>query len=145
MPLRAVYRRALARDEVALNPTTGVELAAVRGKRDRIAAPVEAANLLAALDDTLAELFATAFYAGLRLGELRALRDEDINLDAGLIRVSAHGTRKPGRSRRRAPPACARYRSSPRSAPTWPRTGSAAAPSRDCCSGPTVAHSTRDA
>jgi integrase len=43
MPLRAVYRRALARGEVAVNPCAGLELPAVRGRRDRIASPTEAA------------------------------------------------------------------------------------------------------
>src|SRR4051794_19248886 len=38
MPLRAIYRRAVARDGgVTVNPTSGVELPAVRGRRDRIA------------------------------------------------------------------------------------------------------------
>ena len=49
MPLRAIYRRAVARGEVAVNPTAGLELPAVRGRRDRIASPEEAAALIAAL------------------------------------------------------------------------------------------------
>jgi integrase len=69
MPVRAISRRALARGEVAINPTTGLELPAVRGRRDRIASPDEAARLLASLDRDRA-LWATAMYAGLRLGEL---------------------------------------------------------------------------
>jgi integrase len=32
-------------------------------------------------------VWATAFYAGLRLGELLALRDEDVDLELGVIRV----------------------------------------------------------
>ena len=39
MPLRAIYRRALTRGDVAVNPTTGLELPAVRGRRDRVADP----------------------------------------------------------------------------------------------------------
>ena len=35
-PLQAIYRRAVNRDEVAINPTTGLELAAARGSRERI-------------------------------------------------------------------------------------------------------------
>jgi hypothetical protein len=35
------YRNALALDEVAVNPTTGVQLPAVRGRRERIASPPE--------------------------------------------------------------------------------------------------------
>jgi integrase len=87
MPLRVLYRRAVARGEVGLNPTTGLELPAVRGRRDRIASPREAHELLAALDADDCALWATAFYAGLRRGELMALRWEDVDLAAGLIRV----------------------------------------------------------
>jgi integrase len=88
MPLRAIYRRALARGEVAVNPTTGLELPAVRGSRDRIASPVEAAALLAALDDESDRaLWATALYGGLRRGELMALAWSDVDLAGGLIRV----------------------------------------------------------
>jgi integrase len=87
MPLRAIFRRALARGEIAVNPVSGVELPAVRGKRDRIASPAEAAQLLDALPDEDRAMWATAAYAGLRLGELRALRLEDVDLEAGLIRV----------------------------------------------------------
>jgi integrase len=87
MPLRAIYRRALSRGEVAVNPTTGLELPAVRGKRDRIASPDEAVALISALPLDDRALWATAMYAGLRLGELRALRWEDVDLAAGVIRV----------------------------------------------------------
>jgi hypothetical protein len=41
LPLRAVYRRACNRDGLAVNPTRGLELPAVRGRRDRIASPAE--------------------------------------------------------------------------------------------------------
>ena len=51
MPLRAIYRRALARGQVSVNPTHGLELPAVRGRRDRIATPAEAAELIAALPE----------------------------------------------------------------------------------------------
>jgi integrase len=87
MPLRVLYRRAMERAEVAVNPTTGLRLAAVRGRRDRIASPTEAAALIAALPEDDRAVWATAMYAGLRFGELRALRDEDVDLAAGKIRV----------------------------------------------------------
>jgi integrase len=87
MPLRAVYRRALARGDVAVNPTTGIELPAVRGRRDRIASPEEAAKLLAAVPDGDRALWATAMYAGLRLGELLALDWSAVDLEAGVMRV----------------------------------------------------------
>ena len=73
MPLRAIYRRALNRGEVSLNPTTGLELPAARGRRDRVAAPEEARQLIAALPPDDRAIWATALYAGLRRGELMAL------------------------------------------------------------------------
>ena len=39
MPLRVIYRRALTRGDVAVNPCVGLELPAVRGRRERIASP----------------------------------------------------------------------------------------------------------
>jgi integrase len=87
MPIRAIYRRALARGDVAVNPTRGLELPAVRGKRDRIVSPEEAEALLAALPERDRALWATALYGGLRRGELQALRWDDVDLANGVIRV----------------------------------------------------------
>ena len=53
----------------------------------RARAPQEAAELLAAVPDRDRAIWATAMYAGLRLGELRALRVSDIDLDGGRITV----------------------------------------------------------
>jgi integrase len=50
LPLRAIYREALSLDEVAVNPTQGLRLPAVRGRRDRFASPEEAAALVEALE-----------------------------------------------------------------------------------------------
>jgi integrase len=96
MPLRAIFRRALARGEVALNPVAGVELPSVRGRRDRIASPAAAAALVEALPEDDRAVWATAFYAGLRLGELWALRHEDVDLEAGVIRVERSWDRHEG-------------------------------------------------
>jgi integrase len=87
MPLRAIFRRALARGDIAVNPTHGLELPAVRGKRDRIVSPHEAEALLAALPERDRALWATALYGGLRRGELQALRWDDVDLANGVIRV----------------------------------------------------------
>lgn len=87
LPLRVIYRRALTLDEVAVNPTVGLQLPAVRGRRDRIAAPAEAAELIAALPSGDQPLWATAMYAGLRAGELRALDWANVDLVARIIRV----------------------------------------------------------
>lgn len=96
MPLRAIYRRALSRGHVAVNPTAGLELPAVRGTRDRIASPAEAEALIEALPAGERALWATAMYAGLRLGELRALRWEDVDLAGGVIRVERSWDAKEG-------------------------------------------------
>ena len=87
LPLRAIYRRALNRGEVAINPTLKLTLPAVRGRRDRIARPQEATRLIQALPLADQALWATAFYAGLRLGELQALDWTYLDLDQNLIQV----------------------------------------------------------
>ena len=85
--LPAIFRRALARSELAVNPCSGLELPAVRGRRERYASPAEAQALIAAAPDRDRAIWATAVYAGLRLGEMRALRVEDVDLATGVIRV----------------------------------------------------------
>jgi integrase len=87
MPLRVIYRRALEDGDVAVNPCTHLRLPAVRGRRERIASPDEAQRLLAALPERDRPIWATALYAGLRRGELMALRWEDVDLGRGLIQV----------------------------------------------------------
>jgi integrase len=87
MPLRVIYRRAFEDGDVSVNPTAKLRLPAVRGRRDRIAAPDEASILLEALSESDRALWATALYAGLRLGELQALEWSDVDLAAGVIRV----------------------------------------------------------
>jgi integrase len=96
MPLRVIFRRAVARGDLAVNPTTGLELPAVEGRRERIASPAEAVALLAALPERDRALWATAMYAGLRRGELLALRWEDVDLAAGVIRVERSWDAKEG-------------------------------------------------
>ena len=86
LPMRTIFRRAIVRGDVAINPTVGLELPAVRGTRDRIASPDEAGELLAALPQERA-LWATAMYSGLRLGELLGLEWADIDFERGLIHV----------------------------------------------------------
>ena len=87
MSLSVIYRRALSRDEIAVNPMVGLEMPAIRSRRDRVASPQECAQLLAALPLRDRALWATAMYAGLRRGELTALRIEDIDLGRGVINV----------------------------------------------------------
>lgn len=87
-PLRVIFRRAIRREEgVGVDPTKELELRRPDGKRDRIAAPAEAAAMIAALPEGERALWATAFYAGLRRGELMALRWSDVDLPARVIHV----------------------------------------------------------
>jgi integrase len=96
LPLRAIYRRAHNREEVATDPTRKLSLPAVRAVRDRIAIPTEATALLDALQLSERALWATALYAGLRMGELQALDWEHLDLDENLIRVDRSWDRSAG-------------------------------------------------
>jgi integrase len=87
LPLRAIVRRALARDELAANPCASLQLPAVRGRRERYASPEEAKALIAAVPVGDRGIWATAMYGGLRLGELRALCVGDVDVAAGVVRV----------------------------------------------------------
>jgi integrase len=87
MPLRVIFRRALEDGDLVVNPCAHLRLPAVRGRRERIASPNEAQRLLATLAERDRPVWATALYAGLRRGELMALRWEDVDLAAGVIRV----------------------------------------------------------
>lgn len=109
VPLKSMYRREASRGRIPVNPTTGLELPAIRGGRDRIADPTEAAALLAALPDEDRAVWATAMYAGLRRGELMALRVSRVDLTGNVIRVEKGWDDKEGeietkgRNRRRVP------------------------------------------
>jgi integrase len=88
-PMRRIYDRALKRDLVAIDPTDGIDWPATSRKRDRIAGPEEARALIAALAVEDRAVWATAMYAGLRAGELRALRVSAVDLDADVVHVVA--------------------------------------------------------
>jgi integrase len=85
--LRVIYRHEIARERVSVNPTAALELPRGGNPRDRAASATEAAALLAALPKEDRALWATAFYGGLRRGELQALRWDDVDLAAGVIHV----------------------------------------------------------
>jgi integrase len=87
IPLRAILRRAVEREEIAVNPMDKVSLPKDRAKRDRVAEPREVEALLAVLPPRYRILWATAAYTGLRRGELQALRWESVELDTGVLRV----------------------------------------------------------
>lgn len=87
--LRPIFRRAISRNEILVNPTTGLEIPSPKGKRLRIADPHEAEQLISATWKEDRALWAVACYAGLRLGELQALRWACVDLAKGVIRVES--------------------------------------------------------
>lgn len=103
-PLQVIFRLAIDDGDVALNPCERLRLPAARGRRERIAAPAEAAALISALRHDDRALWGCAFYAGLRRGELRALLWDDVDLASGMIRVerSMNGYGEPGEPKSRA-------------------------------------------
>jgi integrase len=86
MPVRVICR--WRRREVAVNPTIGLSLPAVRCARVRIVSPAQAELLLAALTERDRALWATALYAGLRRGELMGLRWCDVDFARGVLEVA---------------------------------------------------------
>ena len=93
VPLQAIYRRTRRNGTVATNPTIDLGLPTA-GKGDRAASPQEAAALLAALlPDPEHAMWATAFYAGLRRGEFRALRVRHVDVEAATITGGSHPLR----------------------------------------------------
>ena len=86
VPLQALYRRARRNGTVPINPAVDLDLP-TSGRRDRAATPAQAAELLDVLPEFERALWATAFYAGLRRGELRGLHVRDVDFDSATLSV----------------------------------------------------------
>lgn len=89
-PLRAICRQAIRDEIITVNPTADLEVPRSTTEPMRFATREEAAGLIAALPSEQRALWATAMYAGLRRGELRALRWSDVELEdtSNLIHVT---------------------------------------------------------
>jgi integrase len=88
--VRAIYRWACrpTRQLVPADPTIGVELPPIPGKkRERVATAGEAEQLLAALSPRDRVPYAIAFYAGQRRAEIGRLEWADADLDGLWLRV----------------------------------------------------------
>jgi integrase len=85
--LRALIAFGEVRGWVHLNPCNGLRLPTGENARDRIAAPSEAATLIAAMQPKDRAALGFAVYAGLRLGELLALNVAAVDIEGGWIHV----------------------------------------------------------
>jgi integrase len=107
---------ALGRDAAGA-PGLGGSARRRRAVRERVARPAEARAPIEALGPRERAIYAAALYAGLRRGELQALRWEDVDFDRGVIRVERSWDRQAGaiepksRSGRRRVPLTAPLRS----------------------------------
>ena len=124
--IMALYRYWLGRFDDLTDPTVGLDLPAGSAPRERIVTPDELMALLDAIDEGDRAPFALAGMAGLRHGEIKALRVRDVVLGeadardqlACGSRFAADGTRSKGaasRSRAEVRGTCRSSRHSPRS------------------------------
>jgi integrase len=95
-PLQAIYRRAKSRGGLPVNPTRDLELPAPRPREVEIVGREVAARLLEAVPPKDRLVWTTALYAGLRYGELRALRWASVDVAGGTIAVSESWDPKEG-------------------------------------------------
>jgi integrase len=79
VPVQAVFRRAKKMGDIAINPAEDLELPTGETKTRDAITPAEALVLIEALPEADRALWACAFYTGLRRGELRALRVQDVH------------------------------------------------------------------
>lgn len=86
-PLHVVIREAIEDGRLTVDPMAGMKLPAGQGRRERVADRAEAQVLIDALPASEQALWATAIYAGLRRGELKALRCFDLDFDEDEIAV----------------------------------------------------------
>ena len=98
MPLRVICRHARRQGTLTSDPCELLQLPAISGRRfakgddgvtrEAVATRQEAAQLIAALPSAMDRaIWAAAFYAGLRRGELRGLFLEDVDLQHRLIHI----------------------------------------------------------
>jgi integrase len=86
-PVRVIFRRAMRDDLIAVDPTEHLDLPLNRGRRERVEPPGRANALIDALPESERAFWAMALMAGLRRGELRALRFRDVDLKGNRVHV----------------------------------------------------------
>jgi integrase len=86
-PLRVVIREAIEDGALTVDPMVGMKMPAGQGRRERVADRAEAQALIDMLPAGEQALWATAIYAGLRRGELKALHCFDLDFEGEEIAV----------------------------------------------------------
>jgi integrase len=85
--LKAVFNRALRQGRLSYNPVTAVKLYQENNARNRCLGPDEEARLLKQLPNRFRRLVTAALHTGMRRGELRALRWEDVDFATSTVRI----------------------------------------------------------
>jgi integrase len=85
--LKAVFNRGIRPGRLAFNPVRAVKLYQEHNARNRCLSPEEEGRLLKALPNRMRPLVTMALHTGMRRGELRALRWEDVDLATATVRV----------------------------------------------------------
>lgn len=86
-PLRLILKRAVFDGQLAVSPARELGLPDGKRRENVVTDTQLASRLIAALEPRERIVYATAFYAGLRRGELRALRRRHVDLAGGTIEV----------------------------------------------------------
>jgi integrase len=85
--LRVLLKWCVREELIPANPCDGLELPSGGVPRENIMPTREAISLLGCLEPADRAIYATAFFAGLRRGELQGLRWADVWLDARMMQV----------------------------------------------------------
>lgn len=119
--LRAVLYAAVRDGHLESNPAVGVRLPRATGRALSADMPTaeQVAHLITASPAPYDLLFALCAYAGLRLGEARALRWSDIDLENWLIHIRRQARLRPGGGSELAEPKFGSYRTIPMEATVY--------------------------
>ncbi|MBI2525276.1 MAG: site-specific integrase [Candidatus Rokubacteria bacterium] len=85
--LKAVFNRAIRQGRLTYNPVKAVKLYRENNARSRCLSQGEERRLLEALPERLRPFVTLALHTGMRRGELRALKWEDVDFSTGAIHV----------------------------------------------------------
>ena|GEM_PF-4845151 len=113
--VRAVLNAAVRDGLVEANPVVGVRLPRTTGRSKSLALPTDRqiAHLVASSPEPYDLVFALCAYAGLRIGEARGLRWDDVDLERGTLTVRRQLQLVPGGGQQAVRPKYDSYRTVP--------------------------------